>query len=95
MKNKKVRNAATFLTLRINQYNWNRINNKICKSMKNRIFSDNIQLKNKNLKHFFRIMKLLNLFLFVAIFTLMYPRPFQNSSHAIQLIPFKDLLTIK
>ncbi len=79
MKNKKVRNAATFLTLRINQYNWNRINNKICKSMKNRIFSDNIQLKNKNLKHFFRIMKLLNLFLFVAIFTLSATNSYSQS----------------
>jgi len=38
--------------------------------MKNKVFSNRILLKSENLKHLFRIMKLLNLFLFVAIFSL-------------------------
>lgn len=38
--------------------------------MENKIFGNNNLLKSKNLKHFFRIMKVLNLLLFVAIFSL-------------------------
>lgn len=47
--------------------------------MKNKVFSNQILLKSENLKHLFRIMKLLNFFLFVAIFSLSATNSFSQN----------------